>query len=78
MNEVVEDQLINMGKHLIKIHKHKMAACDSKQLNLSETNGKIDLALLAVSAPTHTAHLKLENMKEFHVSKFILIRQKYS
>lgn len=68
MNDAVEDQLINMGKHLLKIHKHRMSVNDNKQINLSDTNGVIDLGVVNIKVQTHTANLKLENTKDFQVS----------
>ncbi|KAL0276782.1 UNVERIFIED_CONTAM: hypothetical protein PYX00_004283 [Menopon gallinae] len=63
MNDVVEDQLINMGKHLLKIHKDKLNA--SKEPSLSDTNGRIDLAHMNISIPTYVINLKMENSKDF-------------
>ncbi|EEB17192.1 Phosphoinositide 3-kinase regulatory subunit, putative [Pediculus humanus corporis] len=65
MNDLVEDQLISMGKHLLKMHKHKMFFNDDKQINLSETNGKLDLSLLNVTINSHCVNLKTDVQKEF-------------
>lgn len=65
MNDVTEDQLINMGKHLLKIHKDKLNI--SKEPSLSDTNGRIDLAQINISIPTHVINLKAENSKDFQV-----------
>lgn len=70
MNDLVEDKIINMGKHLLKTHKLKLAVNDSNKINLSETNGKMDLALMNVRVNTHCVNLKVpENPKEIHVRK---------
>ncbi|KAK6633048.1 hypothetical protein RUM43_012791 [Polyplax serrata] len=65
MNDLVEDQLISMGKHLLKMHKHKAIANEGKLVNLSETNGRLNLALLNVAVNAHCASLKTENPKEY-------------
>ena len=69
MNDLVEDQLISMGKHLLKMHKHKMFFNDDKQINLSETNGKLDLSLLNVTINSHCVNLKTDVQKEFQVGR---------
>lgn len=69
MNDLVEDQLINMGNHLLKIHKHKMTANDDKLINLSETNGKLDLAQINVTVNAHCVSFKADNSKEYQVSR---------
>ena len=54
LTEQVEDQLLEMGKHLIKINRHKLHASCFNSYNLSETNGRIDLSRHRLNLSRHS------------------------
>lgn len=74
MNEVVEDKLINMSRHLIKTNKQKSSSSCFTNLNLSETNGRIELSKLRLNIVSHSVPLTIETGKEFHVSEIKILR----